>query len=57
MTTEEKELEDVLEEELNQLEIEGIDYKIKSNKYHHLTLENDTLVESFAMKEFGLKTN
>ena len=55
MTTQEKELENSLEEELNQLKIEGMDNEITSNKYLYPTLENDTSVELFTMKEFGLK--
>ena len=52
MTAEDKNLEDVLEEELDQLEIDKVE--TNSNNCFRTTLENNTLVDTFAMKEFGL---
>ena len=52
MTTEDKDFEDALGEELDWLEIEEVE--IFSNKYLHQILENDASVDTFAMRKFGL---
>ena len=52
MTVEEKDLEDVLGEELDWLEIDKVE--TISNKFLRPTLENDTSVDTFTMKDFGL---
>ena len=52
MTVEEKDLEDVLGEELDCLEIDKVE--TISNKRIHPTLENDASVDTFTAKDFGL---
>ena len=52
MTTEDKDLEDALREELDWLEIEEVE--AISNKCLYPTLENDASVNTFATREFGL---
>ena len=52
MIVEEKDLEDVLGEELDWLEIDKVE--TISNKCIHPTLENDASVDTFIAKDFGL---
>ena len=55
MTEEEKDLEDTLREELDQLVLDTKEIEVSSNKRLHLTLENHVSVELFATKDFGFK--
>ena len=43
------------EKELDWLELDTKEVEVSSNKQLHLTLENDTSVDLFATKDFGLK--
>jgi len=52
MTAEEKDLEDILGKELDWLEIDKVE--TISNKCFCPTLENDALVDTFTIKDFGL---
>ena len=52
MIAEEKDLEDVLGEELDWLEIDEVE--TISNKHLRPTLENDILADTFTTKDFGL---
>ena len=56
ITEEEKDLEDVLGEELDWLELDTKEVKVLSNKRLCPTLENDSSVDSFTTKDFSLKT-
>ena len=55
ISTEDKDLEDALREELDWLEIEEV--KAISNKHLHPTLEKNTSVDTFAMREFRLQVS
>ena len=55
MTEEEKDLEDTLREELDQLVLDTKEIEVSSNKRLYLTLENHASVELFATKDFGFK--
>ena len=55
MTTEEKDLEDTIREELDWLEIDEVENN--SNKHLYPTLENDVSIDTFAMKDFRLLLN
>ena len=52
MTTDDKELDDVLGEELDWLELDKV--KTISNKHLHAIFKNDASVNTFATKDFGL---
>ena len=53
MIADDKNLEDALGEELDQLEL--VEVKTVSNKCLYPTLENDVSVDIFAIKDFGLQ--
>ena len=55
MTTEEKDLEDAIREELDWLEIDEVENN--SNKHLYPTLENDASIDTFVMKDFRLLLN
>ena len=54
ITKEEKDLEDVLGEELDWIGIDVVEDEVSSNKHLHSTSKNNTSVDLFVTKDFSL---